>query len=355
MVYEHTQSAFLSSGLSVLGQLERCPTTGKLHYQLAIAAPRNYRWERLRKEIGPYWYKLCQGGSFAKWMAYCTKDKTRVTDDVLNQWVHFERGTMPKATVLGRGARADVQGINSYALEVLAAEPMLSKAAVLSKVSRKFPDEFGRMSVGVERFINLHHKPYVEFLDLVPRLWQSRLLAITHTPAAVGERSIYFVRDSKGGAGKSTLVDLLFKQHGMSNVCCLMGADPKAMAYVISQMSEAPSVVICDIPRTVIKSVWVSVMFILEQLANRKVFSDKYVSQFVMLPKRPHIIVVCNDLPPELPAMLSHDRVVVWDVCAPRNVTRVINGATELVEDDPAPVVGGIEACQVEPFSAFTK
>lgn len=339
------------------GQLERCPNTGGLHYQLWVITPSNYRWTRLRKELGNYWFrpfKCVKQSTFTDWQTYCNKEGSRVTDPSFTT-IKVLVGPDFKPGKKGRGARTDVDNINSFALQVLRENPSFSQKAVLKLVSLKFPAEFGRMSVGVERFVNMHHVPFIVNPDFLPWLWQSQLLAITKVPAPVTCRTIYFVRGVTGNEGKSALVDFMVQQHGVERVAQLNGTDISNMAFAVANMDEAPQVVIVDIPRTSPRGMWSSIMYMCENLANRKIFSGKYVSKFVMLPIRPHIVVCCNELPSDLGTMLSKDRVVVWDVSRPRHVTRIINGATELVEEDVAPRIGGIEAVAAEPFSAFTK
>lgn len=61
----------------VVGQLERCPSTGKLHIQAYVEckSARDLKWYGSRG----YHVEPCKGTQ-AQCIAYCTKEETRVLD-----------------------------------------------------------------------------------------------------------------------------------------------------------------------------------------------------------------------------------------------------------------------------------
>lgn len=75
---------FLTSAQKWVFQIERCPDTGKLHFQWAARWKSQVRMSRLRKELGEGHYQRL--GAHEDALAYCSKPESRIAGPWLKGW-----------------------------------------------------------------------------------------------------------------------------------------------------------------------------------------------------------------------------------------------------------------------------
>lgn len=162
-------------------------------------------------------------------------------------------------------------------------------------------------SVYVRCYTTLHriHRDYAwqlaqaqqEYPVLALFRWQAQVLDFLNAP--VCPRTIFFVIDNKGGAGKSTFGSWL-RGALPDPPLCLGPGSHRDLAQLVRR---PPRVVLYDIPRGSIQHVSWSLM---EELKNGYVICTKYEGGVLEFP-RPHVIVFCNeDFPTNV---LSEDRI----------------------------------------------
>lgn len=120
-----------------------------------------------------------------------------------------------------------------------------------------------------------------------PRPWQAEVL--TMVAEEPDDRTIVWLWEPTGNAGKSALSKLLCAKHG-AIVCAGKAAD---MKFQIAQCKPKPKIVIFDVPRS--NTDWISYTGI-EEIKNGCFASSKYESGMVLM-NSPHILVYSNQRP----------------------------------------------------------
>ena len=141
-----------------------------------------------------------------------------------------------------------------------------------------------------------------ELVDGPLRLWQQRLNGIVSHES--DSRKVIFVVDPEGNKGKSWLVSYWLSKRSDCQFMSIAKRDD--LAYAVN---TSTSLFVFDIPRGNMQFVQYGIF---EQLKNRLVFSNKYMSQTKILETTPHVIVFCNE-PPNMTA-LSQDRYKIIDI-----------------------------------------
>lgn len=119
------------------------------------------------------------------------------------------------------------------------------------------------------------------------RLWQHRLDGIVNGEA--DDRRVIFVVDPEGNKGKSWLVRYWISTRESTQFMSVGKRDD--LAYAVSCDT---SLFVFDIPRGHMQYVQYGFF---EQLKNRVVFSNKYMSQTKILHQVPHVVVFSNEAP----------------------------------------------------------
>lgn len=135
------------------------------------------------------------------------------------------------------------------------------------------------------------------------RSWQNVLLEIVAQPCS--ERKVRWFWESAGNVGKSWMARYLALHHN----ALILGAMKKAdMLHAITKTITGKTIVVFDLTRTTEEGAVEVVYEVMEQLHNQVIFSGKYDSQVLYIPKC-HTVVFANYEPNK--ARMSLDR---WDV-----------------------------------------
>lgn len=220
---------------------------------------------------------------------YCRKEETRVAGP-------WEKGSFDSG---GQGKRSDC---SSYATRVVE----LAKAGERNwkrVMAEEMPGAHLKFAKhGQTLYDDVVEAPTDE--EFVPRPWQQELLERVAVPA--NDRSIVWVRDSKGNTGKSRLARHLILEHQAVQLNGRM----LDMAY----MFNFEKVVIFDISRA--QAEFSNHCYSMaESLKNGCVISTKYEPKTKLF-KPPHVIFFSNSLPDN--EKWSEDRLILIDLDVPR-------------------------------------
>lgn len=135
------------------------------------------------------------------------------------------------------------------------------------------------------------------------RSWQNDLLAIVTPPCS--ERKVRWFWESVGNVGKSWMARYLALHHN----ALILGAMKKAdMLHAITKTITGKTIVVFDLTRTTEEGSVEVVYEVMEQLHNQVIWSGKYDSKVLYIPKC-HTVVFANYEPNR--QRMSLDR---WDV-----------------------------------------
>lgn len=168
-------------------------------------------------------------------------------------------------------------------------------------------------------------------LELVaPYPWQDAILK--KLAVEPDDRSVLWVRDAQGGAGKTALCKHLVLKHG----ALMVGGRVQDATYALAQFSESkkpmPKIVIFNFTRSQEQSVSYQAI---EAIKDGIFFSGKYESGMVCM-NSPHVLCFANFAPET--SKLSTDRWHIFNLIKPTD-----NDILELVADDAGAVTGPLE------------
>lgn len=258
----------------VVYQLEKCPTTQRLHWQgyIKFSKPVSRQFIQVNFPILATAHLEARRGTDAEARDYCTKARTRQ----LGPW---EVGSFE-----GRqGQRSDL-ATYAEAVRRLAGEGVTWKAAC-RQLAEEFPGTHMRFRQhGAGLFED--SKPEAEVEELPEQLhdWQQELLDIVGQPA--NRRVIHWVHGPNGGEGKSMMAMHLITKHE----AILLSGRVQDMACAYKE-NPAP-IVVFDLARTMVDHMDHLYSFA-EQLKNGCIFSSKYMSTQVTF-RSPHVIFFSN-------------------------------------------------------------
>ena len=202
-----------------------------------------------------------------------------------------EYGKRPTETRARQGKRSDLYEFRDA---VEAGERCLKKLRYdFPRVAAKYPSYMSQ--------VLLDQVPPPEFKEIELRAWQSELLEILL--GSVNPRTILFVVDESGGAGKTEFTRYFEHYHGAKCVTLLPGKVNDMVYAFCQQLTDDTSVVFLDCPKS--KQGDYIQYDILEHFKNGRVFNTKYQS-FVKDFNKPHVVVFMNEYPDI--AKLSQDR-----------------------------------------------
>lgn len=266
-------------------QKEKCPTTGRLHWQIYLELKKKKRYGQIAALLGLSNADCSRcNGTPEQCLAYVTKEDTRVE-------VGAQHGVLSK----GKGSKRNLEDVIECVKEIgvkraLAEYPedVLRHLNALQKVE----DWFYVQPVRCEPMSN-------------PRTFQKFILDLIKTPAH--DRHIYWFCDKVGGCGKTKLRIELAALH--KAFCCEGGKvnDIIHNATVFAKKQET-SVCVFDFARC--SADYVSYQAI-EMLKNGTWSSNKYTGGQVSI-SPPHVICFANDWP-DLKKM-SMDRWVLYEI-----------------------------------------
>lgn len=276
----------------VIGK-ETCPTTGRLHCHVAICMRSPVRlayWRKLIDPTGHKWNaKWCKDSLFERFIRYCQKEDK----------ASLEFGQYQSKRSANRDKASD-RKLKLEEYRILASEGKCDQIPESEYRSHyKYYDGIAKKAK-YER-IHENYREYVEseWASRNYKSWQRDLLKEVESPP--DNRSILWVYDSQGGAGKSS-----FARHLELKFDCQV-LIPAKSADVAFALDPGKFLYILDIPRTMGEHVpW----GFLESLKNGLYLNPKYESRFVHM-RPPHIIVMCNAPPPDVTEKMgfSEDRI----------------------------------------------
>lgn len=271
------QSAFDAGGIDYIVFGKEVGSSGTPHYQGHVQFSTQKRLSQVLKLLPQAHYSVAR--DIKRSIEYAKKDGT-----------FTEYGTPPDVCQRP-GARNDLVEFQSAVKSGMVDFKELREAYPL--VMARYP-RFTLMYVR-------DHRPLPAVPDIVLRNWQSLLLETID--AAPDDRTINFVVDEKGNAGKSTFA--FYLEQNRSNVQVMKCAKRDDMAF---DLDESSKIFIIDVSRAMSK--FLNYQF-LEDVKDGHVFSPKYESYTKRFP-RPHVVVMMNEMPDT--TILSEDRYVFYPV-----------------------------------------
>nr|QXN75663.1 MAG: replication associated protein [Virus sp.] len=269
-------------------QKERCPETGREHYQGFARFIKNLTFKQAQDALNvpkAHMEKPGQERTDGSTMGkvdednrdYCTKEESRIDGP-------WEYGTCGKR----QGERTDI----AEAIDI-------AKTHGLKRACEEKGATMVKYHKGVEYVLKKLAEEKQEMQALQWRPWQQRMLDRLEQPPH--DRKIYYVHDSKGGKGKSTLTRYLVINKG-ALMCNTTKAADIAFAW------NGHKIIIFDLPRAGMEHVnWSAV----EAIKNGVMFSAKYESGMKVFPI-PHVIVMANSKVPD--GTFSDDRLKMIDL-----------------------------------------
>lgn len=251
----------------IVWQLEK-GANGTPHYQGYVELAKPARLAAMKKWLPRAHWELRKGNRDQA-RVYCMKEDTRAEGDDVGPW---ERGDFAAG---GQGSRRDLAQVAD----------MVHQGATLQEIAQECSVAFIKFHKGIKALQQQLHVIETD-VGFEPREWQSALLALLSEKA--DDRSIHWVYDPVGGAGKSRLVKHLYRNYGAVQLSGRV-AD---MAY---QYNSEP-VVCFDITRKQAENMDHLYSFA-ESLKNGMVVSTKYESISKAF-DAPHVVFFSNALPP---------------------------------------------------------
>ena len=233
---------------------------------------------RLFKE--PIWLRHIPERDFTRVVAYCSKETTFAGVRVSN----LDEVAPPK-----RGKRSDLDRATEYIMS-----PEIIKEPIHKRL-RAFYHHFPKTAVmyhrGFENLIRQTQPPAPLVVPGPASEWQQKMLDILCVPCAPFDRKVYWIWNSKGNAGKSTLVDYLLIHH--VRVLALTSGDTRDVAQAFSDHQ----VVVFDVPLQTPAPDLLNMCKTAEYLKNGHIFCSKYESIEKRF-RRPHVVFLANVAPP---------------------------------------------------------
>lgn len=273
--------------------LETCPSTGRPHIHVAVRLREPQRISFWRKLFEPTSYKWnakwCLDSKYENFMRYCKKEDKNPD----------EFGDYKSKKAANRlTAEERKRKLEGYRMS--AAEGKLDDIPEAEyRVYHKYYDRIAKKG----KYDRLHenYKDYVEgeWANRTYKVWQKSLLKELESDP--DNRSIFWVYDSQGGAGKSS-----FARHIELKYDCQVIIPAKSTDIAFA-LEPGKAIYCLDIPRTMGEHVpW----GFLESLKNGLYLNPKYESTFVHM-RPPHVVVMCNAPPPEVDEKhgFSEDRI----------------------------------------------
>lgn len=292
--FKRTAPAFVPEKMKYLVyQQEKCPLTGKLHYQGYVNLKNQSFMTGVKAALDDLAAHLeVARGSLFQNKAYCSKDNTRVGE------------THEFGKFVAERQRTDLDVLNSSIAEGKSYEELCEEHfSTVAKYSR-----FVKERVMARQEIMFLAKDRAKYKDQEEQQWQGQLIDMVATEVP-DPRKVVWVVDPVGGQGKSWLGSYLQLFH---NAVCFEPGKKQDMAYI--WRNQKSDVVVFDIPRTLEKKnedgydPLSTVFSFIECLKNGRMINSKYESVSFRFPV-PHVIVFSNFAPDK--TCLSEDR---WDL-----------------------------------------
>lgn len=254
---------------------EKAPTTGKAHMQGWVTFKSNQRLAAMKELCDQCHFEVMKGNEVQSFK-YCSKEG-----------FYYAFGREP--TELKRGQRCDLE----EAVEAF-------KEGGKKKACAEHPAAMARYYKGVQFVAEASAEPFKlePLANLHP--WQADLYVTLNTPS--DDRTIYWVRDTVGGKGKSAFVRHLI------STCGAISLEGKLADMAYSY--ESQTIVCFDLTRAQAE-LSDHLFTFAEKLKNGFIVSTKYETKMKAF-KPPHVVFFANK---DCPAgVFSADRVKLIDL-----------------------------------------
>jgi len=264
---------------------ENCPTTGRPHLHVVIQLKVRARLSIIKAIVNP--------------RVMDTKFPLRVTDPYHCKFApdYCKKGELSKADWDELGNKAEHFGLNAEYWEtgkfvppgtrtdLLKLRDAINEAPTFRAVLRN-----EEVAETLARHLNYARQVYDAKLpkpmeDFIPRLWQAKLLQKLCEPP--DDRTIHWVCDPSGGAGKTTFATYLVRNHQ----AIILAGKAQDMFYAY----DMEPIIIIDIPRADNQD-YVNYGAI-EKLKDGIFFSGKYSSCLKVRNHNAHVVVFSNHEP----------------------------------------------------------
>jgi len=235
-------------------QQEKCPSTGKLHYQgfLVLNGPQRLSYLKSNINNGYHW-ELAKGNNEQN-RDYCTKEDTRIAGP-------WEFGVFAKQ---GSNKRKIMEQFENDSEELRYSDPKKYRRCLAVVVNKRFNDVI---------------------LPSFDRSWQVQLLSLVG--GEPDSRTIIWVYGSEGNEGKSTFAKGLIQQGWFYS----RGGKADDVLY---QYIEHGGNAVFDIPRDKEEYINFSTM---EAIKDRIIICNKYEPVRINYDNYVHLVVMANFLP----------------------------------------------------------
>lgn len=243
-------------------QKECCPTSGRMHLQGYVELSTKRRFSSVKEWLPPGAHIEARRRSALEASNYCKKREGRPYGEP------YEWGTLSR----GPG-RNDLEEFKA------AAERGLNKREAL----REFSEVAAKYPRFVDSYLQLcQSEKTKKIMEITPRYsWQQDILDIIKTDP--DDRTLHWIYDQYGGAGKSYLVKHLKHAHDAFVATGGKGVD-------IAHNYQYQRIVIFDFPRSIGECVsW----GVIEELKNGMMSSNKYESTTKTFDP-PHVFIFAN-------------------------------------------------------------
>lgn len=249
-------------------QIERCPTTQRLHIQGFVCFSKRTSLAHLKSTLSRSAHWEVMRGTLDDSIVYCSKEESRYEGTIPKTW-----GEKP----LEQGSRNDLILVSTFIKNLVGTVP--SKARM---VAEAYPVQWikyhrGLMDLIRQTAVRIKTDPPLHW-----RTWQSDLLATLEEEP--DNRTIHWFTDHVGGQGKSTMVTY-----------CIDYKDAVMLNGKVSDMAHAYNsepIAMFDVTRTQLEHMDHLYSFV-ESLKNGIIFSPKYDSGMKRF-KPPHVVFFAN-------------------------------------------------------------
>lgn len=173
----------------------------------------------------------------------------------------------------------------------------------MAEVAAEWPSIFlqsGRVQLFIDFIYPQLQEPPGEY-----RPYQESLATLLSSPDP-DSRKILFVVDPVGNSGKSWFVDTYYRSRP-DDVQILSVGKREDLSYAIDDRKR---VFLFDLPRSACEFL---PYVLLEQLKDRRVFSNKYESRMKMLINPTHVVVFTNEYPDMTKLSADRYEIIVWN------------------------------------------
>ena len=300
------------------GQLEVAPETTRLHWQCACGFEQPVRGAHVVKIFAELCAHVAAGapalkphvepmvGTPAQAREYALKPETRYV--VEGAPLSFDHGGAIAAAILKAGSRTDLDYRGAAASYLAGGDAALAES---------HPALFVKHHEGIVA-LALASEPRVQ-LDLLAgkalHRWQAEAkLLLAH---AADSRSVHFLIDPEGGAGKSSFSAQTYYDAPTSVVQLPWGAAQRDFVALFTRKTDAVCV---NLPRGAPRDhgfarQWAALLADVEKLKDRVLFVSKYQSRMLLLERSPHVLIFTNELVDV--SGLTKDRPIIWLLSAP--------------------------------------